>query len=150
MKKRIIKKHMKNGLSRNSLERLNREYKSRINWLERSSDSYEKQVDDMMTDYIQLTQTYREDMSYYIEKVKSREKINDGLKNTIEKLMQERYDEREASTRLMQELDQEIRELTKDINIKGMLEMTRLDAIYDEKDIRIITPEEYKEKYEEM
>ena len=41
-------------------------------------------------------------------------------------------------------------ELTKDINIKGMLEMTRLDAIYDEKDIRIITPEEYKEKYEEM
>ena len=141
---------MKNGLSRNSLERLNREYKSRINWLERSSDSYEKQVDDMMTDYIQLTQTYREDMSYYIEKVKSREKINDGLKNTIEKLMQERYDEREASTRLMQELDQEIRELTKDINIKGMLEMTRLDAIYDEKDIRIITPEEYKEKYEEM
>lgn len=102
---------MKNGLSRNSLERLNREYKSRINWLERSSDSYEKQVDDMMTDYIQLTQTYREDMSYYIEKVKSREKINDGLKNTIEKLMQERYDEREASTRLMQELDQEIRDL---------------------------------------
>ena len=41
-------------------------------------------------------------------------------------------------------------ELTKDINIKGMLEMTRLDVIYDEKDIRIITPEEYKEKYEEM
>lgn len=41
-------------------------------------------------------------------------------------------------------------ELTKDINIKGLLEMTRLDAIYDEKDIRIITPEEYKEKYEEM
>ena len=116
---------MKNGLSRNSLERLNREYESRINWLERSSDSYEKQVDDMMTDYIQLTQTYREDMSYYIEKVKSREKINDGLKNTIEKLMQERYDEREASTRLMQELDQEIRELQEE-NSEMKAELLRI------------------------
>ena len=116
---------MKNGLSRNSLERLNREYESRINWLERSSDSYEKQVDDMMTDYIQLTQTYREDMSYYIEKVKSREKINDGLKNTIEKLMQERYDEREASTRLMQELDQEIRELQEE-NSEMRAELLRI------------------------
>ena len=116
---------MKNGLSRNSLERLNREYKSRINWLERSSDSYEKQVDDMMTDYIQLTQTYREDMSYYIEKVKSREKINDGLKNTIEKLMQERYDEREASTRLMQELDQEIRDLQEE-NSEMKAELLRI------------------------
>ena len=125
MKKRIIKKHMKNGLSRNSLERLNREYKSRINWLERSSDSYEKQVDDMMTDYIQLTQTYREDMSYYIEKVKSREKINDGLKNTIEKLMQERYDEREAATRLMQELDQEIRDLQEE-NSEMKAELLRI------------------------
>ena len=125
MKKRIIKKHMKNGLSRNSLERLNREYESRINWLERSSDSYEKQVDDMMTDYIQLTQTYREDMSYYIEKLKSREKINDGLKNTIEKLMQERYDEREASTRLMQELDQEIRELQEE-NSEMRAELLRI------------------------
>ena len=116
---------MKNGLSRNSLERLNREYESRINWLERSSDSYEKQVDNMMTDYIQLTQTYIEDMSYYIEKVKSREKINDGLKNTIEKLMQERYDEREASTRLMQELDQEIRELQEE-NSEMRAELLRI------------------------
>lgn len=116
---------MKNGLSRNSLERLNREYESRINWLERSSDSYEKQVDDMMTDYIQLTQTYREDMSYYMEKLKSREKINDGLKNTIEKLMQERYDEREASTRLMQELDQEIRELQEE-NSEMKAELLRI------------------------
>ena len=116
---------MKNGLSRNSLERLNREYESRINWLERSSDSYEKQVDDMMTDYIQLTQTYREDMSYYIEKLKSREKINDSLKNTIEKLMQERYDEREASTRLMQELDQEIRELQEE-NSEMRAELLRI------------------------
>lgn len=116
---------MKNGLSRNSLERLNREYESRINWLERSSDSYEKQVDNMMTDYIQLTQTYREDMSYYIEKLKSREKINDGLKNTIEKLMQERYDEREASTRLMQELDQEIRELQEE-NSEMKAELLRI------------------------
>ena len=116
---------MKNGLSRNSLERLNREYKSRINWLERSSDSYEKQVDNMMTDYIQLTQTYREDMSYYIEKLKSREKINDSLKNTIEKLMQERYDEREASTRLMQELDQEIRDLQEE-NSEMKAELLRI------------------------
>lgn len=40
-------------------------------------------------------------------------------------------------------------ELTKDLNIKGVLYMLRLDKIYDEKDIRIITPEEYREKYEE-
>lgn len=41
-------------------------------------------------------------------------------------------------------------ELTKDINIEVLLEMVMLDGIYDEKDIRIITPEEYKEKYEEL
>lgn len=49
------------------------------------------------------------------------------------------------------EIEKEIdyKELTKNINIKGILEMALLERIVEEKDTRIITPEEYKEKYGE-
>ena len=125
MKKRIIKKHMKNGLSRNSLERLNKQYKRKINWLERGIDLWTEEVDKITTEYNQLSATYREDMSYYIEKIKNREKINEGLKTTIEKLMQERYDERASETRLMQELDEEIRSLQEE-NSEMRAELLRI------------------------
>ena len=125
MKKRIIKKHMKNGLSRNSLERLNKQYERKINWLERGIDLWTEEVDKITTEYNQLSATYREDMSYYIEKIKNREKINEGLKTTIEKLMQERYDERASETRLMQELDKEIRNLQEE-NSEMRAELLRI------------------------
>lgn len=42
------------------------------------------------------------------------------------------------------------KELTKAINIKEVLEVALLERIVEEKDTRIITPEEYREKYEEV
>lgn len=40
--------------------------------------------------------------------------------------------------------------LTKNINLKGILEMAMLDKLYDENDIRVISPEEYRKKYGEV
>lgn len=45
------------------------------------------------------------------------------------------------------ELNIDYRELTKDLNIPGVLKMMHLDTIVKPEDVRVITPEEYDERY---
>lgn len=45
------------------------------------------------------------------------------------------------------ELNIDYHELTKDLNIPGVLKMMHLDTIVKPEDVRIITPEEYDERY---
>ena len=45
------------------------------------------------------------------------------------------------------ELNIDYHELTKDLNIPGILKMMFLDAKFRPDDVRVITPEEYDERY---
>lgn len=45
------------------------------------------------------------------------------------------------------ELNIDYHELTKDLNIPGVLKMMHLDTIVKPEDVRVITPEEYDERY---
>lgn len=128
MNKRITKKHMKNGLSRNRLERINRELEREIYWEKYTIDTLDREIDDMEIEYSQLAELYRKEINTYVKnaesltkKIEHREKINEGLKNTIQNLMQTRHDEREAETKLVQQLDEEIKclnEINKAMNIE--------------------------------
>ena len=118
MNKRIIKKQRQGGLSRNRLERENRELKTKIGWDERTINYQDKEIENLEREYKQLAETYRETLNesvkrtdILIKKIESRQKINEGLKNTIEDMIKTRYDERTAEARLKHELDEEIREL---------------------------------------
>lgn len=130
--KRIIKKHMKNGLSRNRLERENRELKTKIGWDERTINYQDKEIENLEREYKQLAETYRETLNesvkrtdILIKKIESRQKINEGLKNTIEDMIKIRYDERAAEARLKHELDEEIRELQEE-NSEMRAELLRI------------------------
>ena len=116
--KRIIKKQRQGGLSRNRLERENRELKTKIGWDERTINYQDKEIENLEKEYKQLAETYRETLNEsvkrtdtLIKKIESRQKINEGLKNTIEDMIKTRYDERAAEARLKHELDEEIRDL---------------------------------------
>ena len=116
--KRIIKKQRQGGLSRNRLERENRELKTKIGWDERTINYQDKEIENLEKEYKQLAETYRETLNesvkrtdILIKKIESRQKINEGLKNTIEDMIKTRYDERAAEARLKHELDEEIRDL---------------------------------------
>lgn len=132
MKKRIIKKHMKNGLSRNSLERENRELKTKIGWDESTINYQDKEIENLEKEYKRLAETYRETLNesvkrtdMLIKKIERRQKINEGLKNTIEDMIKTRYDERAAEARLKHELDEEIRELQEE-NSEMRAELLRI------------------------
>lgn len=128
MNKRIIKKHMKNGLSRNRLERINRELEREIYWKKYTIDTLDREIEDMETEYSQLAELYRKEINTYVKstesltkKIENREKINEGLKNTIEDMMKTRYEEREVESKLIQQLDEEIKclyEINKAMNIE--------------------------------
>ena len=116
--KRIIKKQRQGGLSRNRLERENRELKTKIGWDESTINYQDKEIENLEKEYKQLAETYRETLNesvkrtdILIKKIESRQKINEGLKNTIEDMIKTRYDERAAEARLKHELDEEIRDL---------------------------------------
>ena len=132
MKKRIIKKHMKNGLSRNRLEKENRELKIKIGWDERIINYQDKEIEELEAAYSQLAETYREILNKSVKKaeiltnkIESRQRINEGLKNTIEDMIKTRYDERTAEARLKHELDEEIRELQEE-NSEMRAELLRI------------------------
>lgn len=128
MNKRIIKKHMKNGLSRNRLERINRELERELYWGKYTIDTLDREIEDMEIEYSQLAELYRKEINTYVKstesltkKIENREKINEGLKNTIEDMMKTRYDEREVESKLIQQLDEEIKclnEINKAMNIE--------------------------------
>ena len=118
MNKRIIKKQRQGGLSRNRLERENRELKTKIGWDERTINYQDKEIEELEAAYSQLAETYREILNKSVKKaeiltnkIESRQRINEGLKNTIEDMIKTRYDERAAEARLKHELDEEIRDL---------------------------------------
>ena len=132
MKKRTIKKHMKNGLSRNRLEIENRELKTKIGWDERTINYQDKEIEELEAAYSQLAETYREILNKSVKKaeiltnkIESRQRINEGLKNTIEDMIKTRYDERAAEARLKHELDEEIRELQEE-NSEMRAELLRI------------------------
>ena len=130
--KRIIKKQRQGGLSRNRLERENRELKTKIGWDERIINYQDSEIEDLEREYKQLAETYRETLNEsvkrtdtLIKKIESRQKINEGLKNTIEDMIKTRYDERAAEARLKHELDEEIRELQEE-NSEMRAELLRI------------------------
>ena len=130
--KRIIKKQRQGGLSRNRLERENRELKTKIGWDERTINYQDKEIENLEKEYKQLAETYRETLNEsvkrtdtLIKKIESRQKINEGLKNTIEDMIKTRYDERAAEARLKHELDEEIRELQEE-NSEMRAELLRI------------------------
>lgn len=130
--KRIIKKQRQGGLSRNRLERENRELKTKIGWDERTINYQDKEIENLEREYKQLAETYRETLNesvkrtdILIKKIESRQKINEGLKNTIEDMIKTRYDERAAEARLKHELDEEIRELQEE-NSEMRAELLRI------------------------
>ena len=130
--KRIIKKQRQGGLSRNRLERENRELKTKIGWDERTINYQDKEIENLEKEYKQLAETYRETLNesvkrtdILIKKIESRQKINEGLKNTIEDMIKTRYDERAAEARLKHELDEEIRELQEE-NSEMRAELLRI------------------------
>ncbi len=130
--KRIIKKQRQGGLSRNRLERENRELKTKIGWDERTINYQDKEIENLEREYKQLAETYRETLNesvkrtdILIKKIESRQKINEGLKNTIEDMIKIRYDERAAEARLKHELDEEIRELQEE-NSEMRAELLRI------------------------
>ena len=130
--KRIIKKQRQGGLSRNRLERENRELKTKIGWDERTINYQDKEIENLEREYKQLAETYRETLNEsvkrtdtLIKKIESRQKINEGLKNTIEDMIKTRYDERAAEARLKHELDEEIRELQEE-NSEMRAELLRI------------------------
>ena len=132
MNKRIIKKQRQGGLSRNRLERENRELKTKIGWDERTINYQDKEIENLEREYKQLAETYRETLNesvkrtdILIKKIESRQKINEGLKNTIEDMIKTRYDERTAEARLKHELDEEIRELQEE-NSEMRAELLRI------------------------
>lgn len=132
MKKRIIKKQKKNGLSRNSLVRKNKELRQEISRVDRCLCFQEKEIEELEAAYSQLAETYREVLNKSVKKaeiltnkIQSREKINEDLKKTIEGMIKTRYDERAAETRLKQELDDEIRELQEE-NSEMRAELLRI------------------------
>ena len=132
MNKRIIKKQRQGGLSRNKLERENRELKTKIGWDERTINYQDKEIENLEREYKQLAETYRETLNesvkrtdILIKKIESRQKINEGLKNTIEDMIKTRYDERAAEARLKHELDEEIRELQEE-NSEMRAELLRI------------------------
>lgn len=132
MNKRIIKKQRQGGLSRNRLERENRELKTKIGWDERTINYQDKEIENLEREYKQLAETYRETLNEsvkktdtLIKKIESRQKINEGLKNTIEDMIKTRYDERAAEARLKHELDEEIRELQEE-NSEMRAELLRI------------------------
>lgn len=128
MNKRIIKKHMKNGSSRNKLEKINRELERELYWGKYTIDTLDREIEDMEIEYSQLAELYRKEINTYVKstesltkKVDNREKINEGLKNTIEDMMKTRYEEREVESKLIQQLDEEIKclyEINKAMNIE--------------------------------
>ena len=130
--KRIIKKQRQGGLSRNRLERENRELKTKIGWDERTINYQDKEIENLEREYKQLAETYRETLNesvkrtdILIKKIESRQKINEGLKNTIEDMIKTRYDERAAEARLKHELDEEIRDLQEE-NSEMRAELLRI------------------------
>ena len=130
--KRIIKKQRQGGLSRNRLERENRELKTKIGWDERTINYQDKEIEELEAAYSQLAETYREILNKSVKKaeiltnkIESRQKINEGLKNTIEDMIKTRYDERAAEARLKHELDEEIRELQEE-NSEMRAELLRI------------------------
>lgn len=130
--KRIIKKQRQGGLSRNKLERENRELKTKIGWDERTINCQDKEIENLEREYKQLAETYRETLNesvkrtdILIKKIESRQKINEGLKNTIEDMIKIRYDERAAEARLKHEFDEEIRELQEE-NSEMRAELLRI------------------------
>ena len=130
--KRIIKKQRQGGLSRNRLERENRELKTKIGWDERTINYQDKEIENLEKEYKQLAETYRETLNesvkrtdILIKKIESRQRINEGLKNTIEDMIKTRYDERAAEARLKHELDEEIRELQEE-NSEMRAELLRI------------------------
>ena len=130
--KRRIKKQRQGGLSRNRLERENRELKTKIGWDERTINYQDKEIENLEKEYKQLAETYRETLNesvkrtdILIKKIESRQKINEGLKNTIEDMIKTRYDERAAEARLKHELDEEIRELQEE-NSEMRAELLRI------------------------
>ena len=132
MNKRIIKKQRQGGLSRNRLERENRELKTKIGWDERTINYQDKEIEELEAAYSQLAETYREILNKSVKKaeiltnkIESRQKINEGLKNTIEDMIKTRYDERAAEARLKHELDEEIRELQEE-NSEMRAELLRI------------------------
>ena len=132
MNKRIIKKQRQGGLSRNRLERENRELKTKIGWDERTINYQDKEIEELEAAYSQLAETYREILNKSVKKaeiltnkIESRQKINEGLKNTIEDMIKTRYDERAAEARLKHELDEEIRELQEE-NSEMKAELLRI------------------------
>lgn len=132
MNKRIIKKQRQGGLSRNRLERENRELKTKIGWDERTINYQDKEIEELEAAYSQLAETYREILNKSVKKaeiltnkIESRQRINEGLKNTIEDMIKTRYDERAAEARLKHELDEEIRELQEE-NSEMRAELLRI------------------------
>ena len=132
MNKRIIKKQRQGGLSRNRLERENRELKTKIGWDERTINYQDKEIEELEAAYSQLAETYREILNKSVKKaeiltnkIESRQRINEGLKNTIEDMIKTRYDERTAEARLKHELDEEIRELQEE-NSEMRAELLRI------------------------
>ena len=130
--KRIIKKQRQGGLSRNRLERENRELKTKIGWDERTINYQDKEIEELEAAYSQLAETYREILNKSVKKaeiltnkIESRQRINEGLKNTIEDMIKTRYDERAAEARLKHELDEEIRELQEE-NSEMRAELLRI------------------------
>lgn len=132
MNKRIIKKQRQGGLSRNRLERENRELKTKIVWDESTINFQDKEIEELEAAYSQLAETYREVLNKSVKKaeiltkkIESRQRINEGLKNTIEDMIKNRYDERAAEARLKYELDEEIRELQEE-NSEMRAELLRI------------------------
>ena len=68
MKKRIIKKQRQGGLSRNRLERENRELKTKIGWDERTINYQDKEIEELEAAYSQLAETYREILNKSVKK----------------------------------------------------------------------------------
>lgn len=132
MKKRIIKKQRQGGLSRNRLERENRELKTKIGWDERTINFQDKEIEELEAAYSQLAETYRKVLNKSVKKaeiltkeIESRQKINECRKNTIEDMIKTRHDERAAEARLKHELDEEIRELQEE-NSEMRAELLRI------------------------
>ena len=76
MNKRIIKKHMKNGLSRNRLERINRELERELYWGKYTIDTLDREIEDMEIEYSQLAELYRKEINTYVKKHRESYKEN--------------------------------------------------------------------------
>jgi len=111
MKKRIIKKQKKNGLSRNSLVRINKDIKQEISRVDRCLCFQEKELDRAEKEIKESKESYEDFKNCTARKMESQMKIIEKLKQTIEEGMNKRFYERIQAEKLKEELHSGIKTL---------------------------------------